>query len=122
MDEEGYYTLVDRKTEMVITGGENVYPVEVEQVLYRHPSVDEVAVIGLPDEKWGERVVAVVVSRGKEKVTGEELISWARERLAHFKCPQTVEFVDALPRTATGKILKRELRRAWVEDESAVSR
>lgn len=122
VDEEGYYTLVDRKTDMVITGGENVYPVEVEQVLYRHPSVDEVAVIGLPDEKWGERVVAVVVSRGKEKVTGEELISWARERLAHFKCPQTVEFVDALPRTATGKILKRELRRAWVEDESAVSR
>jgi fatty-acyl-CoA synthase len=112
-DEEGYVTLVDRKKDMVITGGENVYPVEVEQVLYTHPEVDDVAVIGLPDEKWGESVTAVVVRAAGSQLSEADLIAWTRDRLAHFKCPRRVEFVAELPRNATGKLLKRELRAAY---------
>jgi fatty-acyl-CoA synthase len=113
MDEEGYITLVDRKKDMIISGGENVYPIEVEQVLFKHPGVRDAAVIGGPDPKWGERVVAIVVAdpaagRAPEP---EELIIWCRERLAHFKCPREVHFVDELPRNATGKLLKTVLRK-----------
>ncbi|QTJ70665.1 long-chain fatty acid--CoA ligase (plasmid) [Rhodococcus sp. ZPP] len=108
-DAEGFITLVDRKKDMIISGGENVYPIEVEQVLYRHPAVSEVAVIGVPDEKWGETVVAVVVSEG-DSIDETELIDYARARIAHFKCPRRVVFVEELPYTATGKILKRKLR------------
>nr|WP_280474847.1 AMP-binding protein [Nocardia farcinica] len=108
-DADGFITLVDRKKDMIITGGENVYPIEVEQVLYRHPGVAEVAVVGVPDEKWGETVVAVVVPDG-DKVDEAELIDYARTHIAHFKCPRRVVFVEDLPYTATGKILKRTLR------------
>lgn len=111
VDEDGFYTLVDRKKDMVITGGENVYPVEVEQVIHQHPEVDEVAVIGLPDEQWGERVVAIVAVTTGSELTPDALREWTRERIARFKAPRDIEFVAALPRTATGKILKRELRR-----------
>ncbi len=110
VDEEGFYRLVDRKKDMVITGGENVYPIEVEQVLFRHPAVADVAVIGVPDERWGETVVAVVVPRADAELDPAELIAWTRERLAKFKCPTRVEVVAELPRTATGKVLKRDLR------------
>ncbi|GAA4815124.1 acyl-CoA synthetase [Tomitella cavernea] len=112
-DEDGYFYIVDRKKDMVITGGENVYPAEVEQVLYRHDAIAEVAVIGTPDEKWGESVTAVAVLKPGAAVVESELIAWMRERLAHFKCPRKVVFIDELPRTATGKILKRELRAQW---------
>ncbi|SDD94890.1 acyl-CoA synthetase [Rhodococcus tukisamuensis] len=121
-DEDGYYTIVDRKKDMVISGGENVYPAEVEQQLYRHRAVAEVAVIGVPDETWGEAVAAVVVCKPGQQVGGDELISWLRERLAHFKCPRAVVFVDELPRTATGKILKRELRANWSDGAMVAAR
>ncbi|ALV39880.1 o-succinylbenzoate--CoA ligase [Pseudarthrobacter sulfonivorans] len=121
-DSQGFLTLVDRKKDMVITGGENVYPIEVEQVLFRHPEVLEAAVIGLPDNKWGESVTAIVVRTPESTLTEEELIAWTRERLAHFKCPRRIEFVEELPRNATGKLLKRDLRRARTGSAESVSR
>lgn len=111
MDADGFITLVDRKNDMIITGGENVYPIEVEQVLYRHPAVREVAVIGVPDPKWGETPVAVVVLENGAHATEGELIGYTRERLAHFKCPTRVEYRSELPRNAAGKVLKTALRR-----------
>jgi fatty-acyl-CoA synthase len=121
-DEDGFITLVDRKKDMIISGGENVYPIEVEQVLYRHPDVGDVAVIGVPDDRWGETVVAVVVPAEGAASDADELIGYTRERIAHFKCPRRVEFVDELPRTATGKVLKRELRQQLVGSEASVHR
>ncbi|MBN9739134.1 MULTISPECIES: long-chain fatty acid--CoA ligase [unclassified Pseudonocardia] len=109
IDADGYLYIEDRVKDMVITGGENVYPAEVERVLHQHPVVAEVAVIGVPDPKWGETVKAVVVPVG-DGLAAAELIAFARERLAHYKCPTSVDFVEALPRNPTGKILKRELR------------
>jgi acyl-CoA synthetase (AMP-forming)/AMP-acid ligase II len=111
-DADGFYTLVDRKSNMIITGGEKVYPSEVEQVLAGHPDVREVAVIGLPDAKWGEAVTAVVVSRGGATPTAAALADFARRDLAGYKVPRAVRFVrdDEMPRTATGKILHRVLR------------
>ncbi|KAA0021017.1 acyl-CoA synthetase [Antrihabitans cavernicola] len=122
-DEDGYVTLVDRKKDMIITGGENVYPIEVEQVLYRHPQVVEAAVIGVPNEKWGESVVAVVVTKSDPSTElADELLEYTREHLARFKCPSSVEFVDVLPRNATGKLLKRELRQTFSGTAESVSR
>lgn len=95
---------------MIISGGENVYPIEVEQVLYRHHAVREVAVVGVPHPRWGETPVAVVALQQDAAVNAEELIDYARERLAHFKCPSRVHVVPDLPRNATGKVLKTELR------------
>jgi fatty-acyl-CoA synthase len=122
VDEDGFYIIVDRKKDMVITGGENVYSTEVEQVLFGHPDVVEVAVVGKPDERWGEAVTAVVVRTEGSTLTEAALIEWTRERIAHFKAPKFVEFVDALPRNATGKILKRDLRARWQETGQAVYR
>ncbi|MEO7131697.1 MAG: long-chain fatty acid--CoA ligase [Dermatophilaceae bacterium] len=122
VDEEGFYTLVDRKKDMVITGGENVYPIEVEQVIYEHADVMEVAVTGAPDDKWGEMIVATVVRRTESTLSEDELIAWTRERIAGFKTPRRVQFVDALPRNATGKVLKRELRKQWSGEGSQVTR
>nr|WP_255250776.1 AMP-binding protein [Mycobacterium avium] len=110
IDREGFITLVDRKKDMIISGGENVYPIEVEQVLYRHHAVREVAVVGVPHPRWGETPVAVVALQQDAAVNAEELIDYARERLAHFKCPSRVHVVPDLPRNATGKVLKTELR------------
>ncbi|MEU0314133.1 long-chain-fatty-acid--CoA ligase [Nocardioides sp. NPDC006273] len=110
MDEDGYLYVEDRVKDMVITGGENVYPAEVERVLIQHPAVAEVAVIGTPDEKWGETVHAVITLEDDSTTDAAELIAYARERLAHYKCPTGVTFVDALPRNPTGKILKRHLK------------
>jgi fatty-acyl-CoA synthase len=121
-DDEGYYSIVDRKKDMIISGGENVYATEVEQVLYQNPDVAEVAVIGRPDPRWGESVAAVVVCTPGADIKAEELISWTRQRLAAFKCPRTVVFLDALPRTATGKVIKRDLRKSWTDDGTAVQR
>src|SRR5690606_28066981 len=122
MDDEGFYYIVDRKKDMVISGGENVYPAEVEQVLHRHPAIADVAVVGTPHERWGEAVTAVVVRKAGAALEEAELVAWTRERLAHFKCPRVVAFVEELPRTATGKVLKRELRRQLGGAESAVRR
>ena len=106
---DGYLYILDRAKDMIISGGENIYPTEVEAVLARHPAVADVAVLGRPDPTWGEAVHAVVIPAG-EPVPAGELIAWCRDRLAHFKCPKSVEYVTALPRTTTGKVLKRELR------------
>jgi len=109
-DEDGFLYIMDRKKEMIISGGENIYPAQVENALYRHPGVLEVAVIGVPDDTWGESVKAVVVRKPGAEVTEEELIDLARHELASYMKPRTVEFVEDLPRAPTGKILKRELR------------
>jgi len=109
-DEDGYLYIVDRKKDMILTGGENVYPREVEEILYEHPAVVEAAVIGAPDPKWGEKVVAVVCVRSGEAVTEADLVAFCRERIASYKKPRHVVFVDVLPRNASGKVLKRELR------------
>ena len=106
----GYLFVSDRVKDMIITGGENVYSPEVEQVVAEHPAVAEVAVIGVPHDRWGEAIKAVIALRPGQHATGLEIIGFARERLAHYKCPSTVDVIDALPRNPSGKILKRTLR------------
>jgi len=119
VDEHGYINLVDRAKDMIISGGENVSSIEVEDMLYEHPAILEAAVIGVPSERWGETPIAVVVLREGEAATAEEIIAHCRERMAHFKAPTLVEFVDALPRTATGKLKKFELREGlWAGAEA----
>ena len=113
VDEEGYLFLTDRIKDMIVSGGENVYPVEVEEALSHHPDVLEVAVIGLPDERWVEAVTALVVLRPGAVLNAEELIVFTRARLAGYKVPRRIEFVDDLPRTPSGKVLKRDLRERY---------
>jgi len=113
VDEEGYLFLTDRVKDMIISGGENVYPIEIEEVLTQHPDVADAAVIGVPDERWGEAVTALVVARDHQPPSVEDLMAFARERLASYKLPRSVEFVADLPRTPTGKVLKRELRERY---------
>jgi len=115
VDSEGYVNIVDRKKDMIITGGENVYSTEVENVLYMHPDVLEAAVIGVPDNHWGEAVKACVVLKEKDKVAGEEIISFCKENLAHYKAPKSVDFLQALPRTGSGKIYKKGLRDPYLK-------
>jgi long-chain acyl-CoA synthetase len=110
MDTDGYLYIHDRVKDMIISGGENIYPAEIENALMSHPDVADVAAIGVPSEKWGETVKAVVVKAEGTDPTPEDIIAFSRERLAHFKCPTSVDFVDALPRNPSGKILRRELR------------
>jgi len=113
-DEEGFLYVVDRKKDMIISGGENIYCAEVENVLAAHPAVAEVAVIGVPHEKWGETPLAVIVpAAGRQAPTAEELAEWCRDRLASYKRPKGVVAVDELPRNASGKVLKHELRAAY---------
>lgn len=113
LDSEGYLFLHDRIKDMVVTGGENVYPAEVENVLLGHPDLLDAAVIGVPDERWGETVKAVVVARPGAVIDENELMAFCRDRLAHFKCPTSVDVVESLPRNPTGKVLKRELREPY---------
>ncbi len=110
LDAEGFLTVVDRKKDMIISGGENVYSAEVEDVLHAHPAVAEAAVIGVPDPRWGEAVRAIVVVRAGVATDEATLIAHCREHLARYKVPRSVVFTDALPRNATGKVLKRDLR------------
>ena len=112
IDAEGYVSIVDRKKDMIVRGGFNVYPRELEEVIMTHPAVSLVAVIGVADERLGEEVKAYVVRKPGSAITEEELMAWCREQFAAYKYPRSVEFRDALPMGATGKILKRELRRA----------
>jgi len=111
VDEEGYLFLVDRKADMIVTGGENVYPKETEDVLYEHPAVMECAVVSAPDDRWGERVQAVVVLKQGQQATAEELIAHCKGRLAGYKCPKGVSFWDALPKTPIGKILRKDVKK-----------
>jgi acyl-CoA synthetase (AMP-forming)/AMP-acid ligase II len=110
MDADGYFYLVDRKNDMIVSGALNVYPSEVERILQEHPDIFEVAVIGVPSEKWGEEVKAIVVLKEGANVTDKDIINFCEGKLAGFKKPKTVEFIDKLPRNLTGKILKRDLR------------
>jgi fatty-acyl-CoA synthase/long-chain acyl-CoA synthetase len=112
-DDEGYYYICDRKHDMVITGGMNVYPAEVEAVIDQHPAVKEVAVFGIPSEQWGEAVHAVVVARPDRPLGADEIIAFARDRLAGYKVPRSVSFAAELPHTGSGKLLKRELREPY---------
>ena len=110
VDTEGYVNIVDRKKDMIVTGGENVYSTEVENVLYMHPKVLEAAVFGVPDEKWGEAVTAAVVLKENESATAKEIIQFCREYQATYKTPKTIVFLDELPKTGSGKITKKALR------------
>ncbi len=122
MDDEGYIYIHDRVKDVIISGGENIYPAEVENAVFGHPDVADVAVIGVPDDKWGEAVKAMVVLREGAKADPAAIIAWARERIAAYKCPKSVEFIDALPRNASGKILRRELREPyWAGRDRQVS-
>jgi long-chain acyl-CoA synthetase len=109
-DEQSFFYVVDRKKDMIVSGGENIYSAETENALYAHPAVLEAAVIGVPDSKWGERVHAVVVLKPGQHATEEELVACCRERIASYKVPRSLEFIDTLPKSAAGKILKRTLR------------
>jgi fatty-acyl-CoA synthase/long-chain acyl-CoA synthetase len=109
-DEEGFYYICDRKKDMVISGGMNIYPAEIEAGLEHHPDVMDVAVIGIPSEEWGESVHAIVVPREGSRLTEQDVIAFAREHLASYKIPRSVSFTDEIPRTGSGKILKRVLR------------
>jgi acyl-CoA synthetase (AMP-forming)/AMP-acid ligase II len=112
-DEKGFIYIVDRKKDMIVSGGENVYSREVEDVLYMHPGVAEVAVIGIPDPVWVERVHALVVLNKGAQATEEEVINFCRKRIAHFKAPKGIEFVESLPKSPQGKILKKEIRQKY---------
>jgi acyl-CoA synthetase (AMP-forming)/AMP-acid ligase II len=113
MDEDGFVYIYDRVKDMIVTGAENVYPAEVENAIFGHPAVADVTVIGVPDPRWGEAVKAIVVPREGMTPTQDEIIAWARERIAGFKLPKSVDFVQALPRNPTGKVLRRELREPY---------
>jgi len=122
LDADGYVYIHDRVKDMIVSGGENIYPAEVESALYGHPKVADVAVIGVPDERWGESVKAIVVPKPGETITPGELIEFARSRIAGYKVPRSVDFIDALPRNPSGKILKRELRKPyWANRERQVN-
>jgi acyl-CoA synthetase (AMP-forming)/AMP-acid ligase II len=112
-DERGFVYIVDRKKDMIVSGGENIYPREVEEILYQHPAVKEGAIIGIPDPYWVERVHAVVVLKEGASLTSDELIDFCKKRIARYKAPKSVEFVESLPKTPSGKVLKRELREKY---------
>ncbi len=122
MDADGYVYIQDRIKDMIITGGENVYPAEVESAIYGHPAIAEVAVIGVPSSKWGEEVKACVVAKPGCEIDAADVIAWARERIAAFKAPKSVDVIPLMPRNASGKILRRELRAPyWEGQERQVS-
>jgi acyl-CoA synthetase (AMP-forming)/AMP-acid ligase II len=117
-DAGGYLYIHDRLKDMIISGAENVYPAEVESALYGHPAVAAVAVIGVPDDRWGEAVKAIVIVKSGVAVTADELIAYCRQRIAHYKAPRSIDFADSLPRNASGKLLKRVLRAPYWEGRS----
>ena len=117
IDDDAYVTISDRKKDVIISGGENVSSIEVEDAIFQHPDVTEVAVIGIPDEKWGELVTALVVKAAGSTITEDDVIAWARTRVAGYKCPKRVEFHDELARTSTGKLQKFKLRAPYWEDQ-----
>lgn len=113
-DEDGFYYLVDRKQDMILSGAINVYPAEIEEVIHEHPNVSEATVIGMKHEKWGEVPMAIVVAKDGEKVTSDEIISFCTENMAKYKVPHQIEFLDALPRNLQGKVLKYKLREKFL--------
>ena len=118
LDDENYLTISDRKKDVIISGGENVSSIEVEDAIFSHPDVAEVAVIGVPDAKWGEMVMALVVTTEGSTLTEPDLIAYTKTKLAGYKCPKAVEFRDALARTATGKLQKFKLREPYWDGQT----
>ena len=116
MDDEGYLNIVGRSKDMVIRGGENIYPREVEEFLYQHPAIGDVQVVGVPDERYGEELCAWVRLREGQEVTGDELRDWCRGKIASFKIPRYWRFVDEFPMTVTGKVQKFKMRETAVTD------
>jgi fatty-acyl-CoA synthase len=122
LDRYNYIQIVDRKKEIIVSGGENISSLEVEKVLFAHPDVYEAAVIPVPDEKWGEVPKALVVLKPGSQVGEDEILEFCRSVMSHFKCPRSVEFFESLPKTGTGKVLKRELRQKyWTAQKNTVS-
>jgi acyl-CoA synthetase (AMP-forming)/AMP-acid ligase II len=118
LDEQGYLFLMDRSKDLIISGGENIYPREIEEVLVQHPTVDEVAVIGVPDPEWGESVKAVVALMPGCSVTPEELIDFCRGHIASYKKPRSIDFIAEIPKNNYGKIVKHELRAPYWQDKN----
>ncbi len=119
-NEEGYILIVDRQKDIIVSGGENISSLEVEKALLAHPAVLETAVIPVPDQKWGEVPKALVVLKPGAGAGDTELIEFCRSRLAHYKCPRSIEFLESLPKTGTGKILKRELRKKYWQGRETI--
>jgi acyl-CoA synthetase (AMP-forming)/AMP-acid ligase II len=117
LDEDGFLYIYDRIKDMIVSGGENVYPAEVENALFNHPDIADVAVIGVPDEKWGEAVKALVVLNPESTTKEDDIIAFSKDKIAGYKIPKSVDFVKALPRNPTGKLLKRELRAPYWENK-----
>ena len=118
LNEDGYFLIVDRKKDIIVSGGENISSLELEKAILAHPAILEAGVIPVPDEKWGEVPKALVVLKPNATSTESELIDFCRTRLAHYKCPRSFEFVDSLPKTGTGKILKKDIRKKYWHDQS----
>jgi len=116
VDKDGYFYIIGRKKEMIIRGGENIYPKEIEEVLYRHPDVMEAAIVGLPDKVWGEEVAAFIVPKNRDAVTEEGLVKYCKDHLADYKCPRKVLFVESFPKTATGKIQKSRVVQKYLAE------
>ena len=116
LDKEGYLYMVDRKSDMIVSGGMNIYPAEIEAVMIGHPKIAEVAVIGVPDEKWGQSVKALIIAAPGMDVTEEEIIEWCRGKMAGYRIPRSVDFVSEFPKTPTGKIKKKVLREQYWKD------
>ena len=120
LDKHGYFLIVDRKKDIIVSGGENISSLELEKTILAHPAVLEAGVIPVPDEKWGEVPKALIVLKLNASVTEAELIDFCRSRLSHYKCPRSVDFVDSLPKTATGKILKKDIRKKYWHGEDTL--
>jgi fatty-acyl-CoA synthase/long-chain acyl-CoA synthetase len=120
-DDEGFFFICDRKKDMIISGGMNIYPAEIEAALEQHPDIFDVAVVGVPSEEWGESVHAIVVLSPDAALSDDDVIGFAKQHLASYKVPRSVSYLDELPRTGSGKILKRELRAPfWANRTSAI--
>jgi acyl-CoA synthetase (AMP-forming)/AMP-acid ligase II len=121
-DEDGFLFIHDRVKDMIISGGENIYPAEVENALMSHPWILDAAVVGIPDEKWGETVMGFVILAEDASISEDEIIAYSREKIAGFKCPKTINFINEIPRNPTGKVLRRELREPyWKGKERNIS-
>jgi len=120
VDRDNYIHIVDRKKEIIVSGGENISSLEVEKVLLAHPDVYEAVVIPVPHEKWGEVPKALVALKPEAKAREHDLLEFCRARLAHYKCPRSVDFLDSLPKSGSGKVLKRELRQKYWTDQKSV--
>jgi fatty-acyl-CoA synthase len=120
LNEDGYFLIVDRKKDIIVSGGENISSLELEKAILAHPAILEAGVIPVPDEKWGEVPKALVVLRPNATSTESELMEFCRARLAHYKCPRSFEFVDSLPKTGTGKILKKDIRKKYWHGQSTL--